>query len=31
MCWDMRNLGKVLMRMKRDVQTNQRMYFDLDW
>jgi len=29
-CWDMRNPGKVLMKMRRNVETNQRMYFDLD-
>lgn len=27
-CWDMRNFGKVLQVFKRDVQTNQRVYFD---
>ncbi len=29
LCWDVRNLGKVLQVFKRDVQTNQRIYFDL--
>jgi len=28
-CWDVRNPGKVLQVFKRDVQTNQRIYFDL--
>lgn len=28
-CWDMRNPGKILQVFKRDVQTNQRIYFDL--
>ncbi|XP_022098757.1 LOW QUALITY PROTEIN: telomerase Cajal body protein 1-like [Acanthaster planci] len=29
-CWDMRNPGRVLFSLMRDVTTNQRMYFDLD-
>lgn len=29
LCWDLRNLGKVLFCMKRTVTTHQRMYFDL--
>lgn len=29
LCWDLRNLGKVLFSMKRTVTTHQRMYFDL--
>ena len=29
-CWDVRNPGKILRTFKRDVQTNQRIYFDLD-
>lgn len=29
-CWDMRNPGKILQVYKRDVTTNQRIYFDLD-
>ncbi|PVD18537.1 hypothetical protein C0Q70_21086 [Pomacea canaliculata] len=29
-CWDIRNPGKELMVMYRYVQTNQRMYFDID-
>ncbi|XP_077554232.1 telomerase Cajal body protein 1 homolog [Haemaphysalis longicornis] len=29
LCWDLRNLGKVLYCMKRVVTTHQRMYFDL--
>ena len=28
-CWDIRNFGKVLQVFKRNVQTNQRVYFDL--
>jgi telomerase Cajal body protein 1 len=28
-CWDMRNPGKILNTFKRDVSTNQRIYFDL--
>lgn len=28
-CWDIRNPGKLLQVFKRDVKTNQRMYFDL--
>ena len=30
LCWDLRNPGSVLMKMQRIVETNQRMYFDLD-
>ncbi|CAM1303054.1 WRAP53 (predicted) [Pycnogonum litorale] len=30
LCWDLRNPGQVLYSMKRDVTTNQRIYFDLD-
>jgi hypothetical protein len=29
-CWDMRNPGKVLQIFKRQVNTNQRVYFDLN-
>lgn len=29
LCWDIRNLGKVLYRMQRTVTTHQRMYFDI--
>ena len=29
-CWDVRHPGKILRTFKRDVQTNQRIYFDLD-
>ncbi|XP_005111944.2 telomerase Cajal body protein 1 [Aplysia californica] len=29
LCWDMRNTGKILFSVLRDVKTNQRMYFDL--
>lgn len=29
LCWDLRNLGKVLYCMKRTVTTHQRMYFEL--
>lgn len=29
LCWDLRNLGKVLYCMKRTVATHQRIYFDL--
>lgn len=28
--WDLRNPGQVLFSMKRTVETNQRIYFDLD-
>lgn len=28
-CWDLRNPGKILQAFKRDIQTNQRIYFDL--
>ncbi|KAI0235615.1 Telomerase Cajal body protein 1 [Lamellibrachia satsuma] len=30
LCWDMRNFGKVLFVLSRQVATNQRMYFDQD-
>ncbi len=30
LCWDLRNPGSILFTVKRDVQTNQRIYFDLD-
>nr|CAG4640890.1 EOG090X06W9 [Eulimnadia texana] len=30
LCWDLRNPGQVLFTMKRNVQTNQRIYFDLN-
>ncbi|KAL0970222.1 hypothetical protein UPYG_G00238940 [Umbra pygmaea] len=30
LCWDLRDPGKVLFSMKRNVATNQRIYFDLD-
>lgn len=29
-CWDLREPGKVLFSLKRNVATNQRIYFDLD-
>uniref|UniRef100_A0A1B6D0K4 WD repeat-containing protein 79 n=2 Tax=Clastoptera arizonana TaxID=38151 RepID=A0A1B6D0K4_9HEMI len=29
MCWDMRNLGKVLFLLQRNVTTNQRIQFDI--
>nr|CAG4642538.1 EOG090X06W9 [Evadne anonyx] len=29
-CWDLRNPGQVLYTVNRTVQTNQRIYFDLD-
>lgn len=29
-CWDLREPGKVLFSLKRNVTTNQRIYFDLD-
>ncbi|CAG5120627.1 unnamed protein product, partial [Candidula unifasciata] len=29
LCWDMRNMDKLLFSALRDVKTNQRMYFDL--
>ena len=29
MCWDLRNPGKVFSSLKREVDTNQRIYFDL--
>nr|CAG4647080.1 EOG090X06W9 [Megafenestra aurita] len=30
LCWDLRNPGHVLYTMRRTVETNQRIYFDLD-
>ncbi|XP_051995455.1 telomerase Cajal body protein 1 [Xyrauchen texanus] len=30
LCWDLRDPGKVLFSMRRNVNTNQRIYFDLD-
>ncbi|KAG1701403.1 Telomerase Cajal body protein 1 [Nymphon striatum] len=30
LCWDLRNPGEVLFSMKREVNTNQRIYFDID-
>ncbi|XP_038135044.1 telomerase Cajal body protein 1 [Cyprinodon tularosa] len=30
LCWDLRDTGKVLFSLKRNVTTNQRIYFDLD-
>ncbi|XP_033992574.1 telomerase Cajal body protein 1 [Trematomus bernacchii] len=30
LCWDLRDPGKVLFSLKRNVATNQRIYFDLD-
>ncbi|XP_053715643.1 telomerase Cajal body protein 1 [Synchiropus splendidus] len=30
LCWDLREPGKVVFSMKRNVATNQRIYFDLD-
>ncbi|UJR10513.1 hypothetical protein I4U23_014716 [Adineta vaga] len=30
LCWDMRNLGETLATFQRDVNTNQRIYFDFD-
>ena len=30
LCWDLRNPGTILYQMKRNVTTNQRIYFDLD-
>ncbi|XP_067117581.1 telomerase Cajal body protein 1 [Osmerus mordax] len=30
LCWDLRDPGKVLFSLKRNVDTNQRIYFDLD-
>ncbi|PFX18548.1 telomerase Cajal body protein 1-like isoform X2 [Stylophora pistillata] len=30
LCWDVRNPGKVLYSMMRSVDTNQRVYFDID-
>ncbi|XP_043198236.1 telomerase Cajal body protein 1-like isoform X1 [Amphibalanus amphitrite] len=31
LCWDLRNLGRILFSMQRNVTTNQRVYFDTDW
>lgn len=30
LCWDLREPGKVVFSLKRNVATNQRIYFDLD-
>ncbi|XP_064638725.1 telomerase Cajal body protein 1-like [Lineus longissimus] len=30
LCWDVRSYGKPLFSLRRTVETNQRMYFDLD-
>uniref|UniRef100_A0AAY4BM27 Telomerase Cajal body protein 1 n=1 Tax=Denticeps clupeoides TaxID=299321 RepID=A0AAY4BM27_9TELE len=30
LCWDLRDPGRVLFSLKRSVNTNQRIYFDLD-
>uniref|UniRef100_A0A8C9TIT2 Telomerase Cajal body protein 1 n=1 Tax=Scleropages formosus TaxID=113540 RepID=A0A8C9TIT2_SCLFO len=30
LCWDLRDLGQVLFSLRRNVTTNQRIYFDLD-
>jgi len=30
LCWDIRNLGELLCTYQRDVNTNQRIYFDFD-
>ncbi|XP_071543489.1 telomerase Cajal body protein 1 [Panulirus ornatus] len=30
LCWDMRNIGKILCGYRREVSTNQRIYFDLE-
>nr|XP_046235848.1 telomerase Cajal body protein 1 [Scatophagus argus]XP_046235850.1 telomerase Cajal body protein 1 [Scatophagus argus]XP_046235851.1 telomerase Cajal body protein 1 [Scatophagus argus] len=30
LCWDLREPGKVVFSLKRNVSTNQRIYFDLD-
>nr|CAG4643232.1 EOG090X06W9 [Ilyocryptus agilis] len=30
LCWDLRNPGRVLFTVNRTVETNQRIYFDLD-
>ncbi|XP_036002525.1 telomerase Cajal body protein 1 isoform X2 [Fundulus heteroclitus] len=30
LCWDLRDPGKVVFSLKRNVATNQRIYFDLD-
>ncbi|XP_072006038.1 telomerase Cajal body protein 1 [Engystomops pustulosus] len=30
LCWDVRHPGKVLTSLRRDVSTNQRIYFDMD-
>lgn len=29
LCWDLRNPGQVLFTIKRTLETNQRIYFDL--
>ena len=31
LCWDVREPGLVLFKAVREVETNQRIYFDLDW
>ena len=31
LCWDLRNLGRIMFSMQRNVTTNQRVYFDMDW
>ena len=28
-CWDLRNLGTILFSLKREVTTNQKIYFDV--
>lgn len=30
LCWDLREPGRVVFSLKRNVATNQRIYFDLD-
>lgn len=30
LCWDIRNPGQVLLSLERKVETNQRVYFDID-
>lgn len=30
LCWDLREPGNVVFSLKRNVSTNQRIYFDLD-
>jgi len=30
LCWDIRNLGELLCTYRRNVDTNQRIYFDFD-